>query len=473
MSSKTRALLAIDMQNDLLDAGGAFSKRHRDARELAETLGWVVSAARQQGDRIVWITSTYGLAAGAPEALRGQTHTGGPCCVAGSWGAELYGPVARLPEPHDVQIDKHWYSAFRDTALHARLAAAGTTELLLAGVATNVCVLATAQEAHRLGYAVTVLADVTTAGTPGKHERALHELAAAGIPSRSWADVLGAGRFELGGLGEGTTLVCGALDGCVDAASYDALEAEVAWSAMHHRGGVVPRLVALQGDQPADGIEPLYRHPADEQPALRPWTPTVDRIRRAVEAHVGHPMNHALIQLYRHGKDWISEHSDKTLDLVRPSFIVNVSLGQRRTMVLRPKHKAGDADAVIQRIPLVHGSLLRMDLETNRRWFHGIKQEADRQPRISLTLRHIGTWWNPTTGAVWGVGAPSGSRADAEVRAQARAARPPAARDLEDRAEAEQMLRLFRDENVDPGFDAAAYRPGFEVRDLQLLNGAP
>jgi hypothetical protein len=35
------------------------------------------------------------------------------------------------------------------------------------------------------------------------------------------------------------------------------------------------------------------------------------------------------------------------------------------------------------------------------------------------------------------------------------------------------MLRLFRDENVDPGCDATAYRPGFEVRDLQLLNGAP
>ena len=115
--------------------------------------------------------------------------------------------------------------------------------------------------------------------------------------------------------------------------------------------------------------------------------------------------------------------------------------------VLRPKRKDG-GDA-IQRIPLVHGSLLRMDLETNRRWFHGIKQEADRQPRISLTFRHIGTWWNPSTGAVWGVGAPSASRAEAEVRAQARAARASAQRDLEDRAEAEQVYEpleaLFHD----------------------------
>lgn len=76
-------------------------------------------------------------------------------------------------------------------------------------------------------------------------------------------------------------------------------------------------------------------------------------------------------------------------------------------------------------------------------------------------------------GGVGGVGAPSATRAEAEIRAQARAARPPAQRDLEDRAEAEQMLRLFRDENVDPDFDAAVYRPSFEVRDRQLLNGAP
>jgi alkylated DNA repair dioxygenase AlkB len=41
-----------------------------------------------------------------------------------------------------------------------------------------------------------------------------------------------------------------------------------------------------------------------------------------------------LIQLYRTGADYISEHSDKTIDVVRGSRIVNVSLGARRTMTL-------------------------------------------------------------------------------------------------------------------------------------------
>ena len=48
-------------------------------------------------------------------------------------------------------------------------------------------------------------------------------------------------------------------------------------------------------------------------------------------------MNHVLIQLYRSGKDCISEHSDKTIDVVPGSSIVNVSFGARRTMTLRKK----------------------------------------------------------------------------------------------------------------------------------------
>jgi alkylated DNA repair dioxygenase AlkB len=47
-----------------------------------------------------------------------------------------------------------------------------------------------------------------------------------------------------------------------------------------------------------------------------------------------------LIQPYRTGAvraDYISEHSDKTIDVVRVSRIVNLSLGARRTMMLRTK----------------------------------------------------------------------------------------------------------------------------------------
>jgi hypothetical protein len=84
-------------------------------------------------------------------------------------------------------------------------------------------------------------------------------------------------------------------------------------------------------------------------------------------------VNHALIQYYRGGQDYISEHSDKTIDVVRSSSIVNVSLGAQRTMMLRTKKDSlatprGESDEVsvdgkraVQRILLPHNSMVRRD----------------------------------------------------------------------------------------------------------------
>ena len=134
---------------------------------------------------------------------------------------------------------------------------------------------------------------------------------------------------------------CAALSACIDENTFDRLYDEVAWANMIHRGNPVPRLIALQGTKEPDGVEPLYRHPADAQPPLTHWTPTIDSIRQKVERRIGHPLNHCLIQLYRNGRDFIGEHADKTLDVMRPSFIVNVSLGVTRTMTFRSKNKPG------------------------------------------------------------------------------------------------------------------------------------
>ena len=48
----------------------------------------------------------------------------------------------------------------------------------------------------------------------------------------------------------------------------------------------------------------------------------MEAIRDHVEKTLGHPVNHALLQLYRNSEDYISEHSDKTIDVVRGSNIV-------------------------------------------------------------------------------------------------------------------------------------------------------
>lgn len=206
---------------------------------------------------------------------------------------------------------------------------------------------------------------------------------------------------------------------------FETIKDEVQWQRMSHQGGEVPRLVAVQGEIGQDGEIPIYRHPADESPPLLAFSPAVSIIRREVEKATGHTVNHCLIQFYRDGKDYISEHSDKTLDVVPNTYIANASLGAERTMVFRGKRDPKDRDSTSTQIKprntvrasLPHNSMMRMGLVTNMRWMHSIRQDKrmEREKtaaeldfggcRISLTFRLIGTFLNKDQSKIWGQGA--------------------------------------------------------------------
>ena len=113
-------------------------------------------------------------------------------------------------------------------------------------------------------------------------------------------------------VGDGDSrIIVNALSKLLSKDAFDKVREEVAWQAMFHRSGEVPRRVAVQGEIGADGSVPIYRHPADESPPLLNWTPIVAKIRDELQLLLKQPFNHALIQLYRSGQDFISEHSDK------------------------------------------------------------------------------------------------------------------------------------------------------------------
>ncbi|KAI5921010.1 hypothetical protein F4810DRAFT_722935 [Camillea tinctor] len=258
---------------------------------------------------------------------------------------------------------------------------------------------------------------------------------------------------------------------------FERIRDEVLWQRMSHQGGEVPRLVAVQGQIDEDGTMPVYRHPADESPPLLAFSPTVAEIKRVIERRLGHPLNHVLIQFYRDGNDYISEHSDKTLDIVKGSFIANVSLGAERTMTLRtkrpPKEKRALAEETpgasgpkrqIQRARLPHNSLCKMGLVTNMRWLHGIRQDKrlDREKseaelaydggRISLTFRQIGTFLDRDNKLIWGQGARAKSKEQAREVVNGQT------------PEAIRMLQGFGRENQSTEFDwTEYYGEGFDV----------
>ena len=248
---------------------------------------------------------------------------------------------------------------------------------------------------------------------------------------------------------------------------------EVRWQKMLHQQGEVPRLVCCQGDFGADGSMPIYRHPADHTLPLLHFSPKVQVIRKQAEKLVGHPLNHVLIQLYRTGNDYISEHSDKTLDITKGSSIVNVSFGAQRTMRLRTKKsaKTGEgekgAQRETQRVAMPHNSMFVLGLKSNEKWLHGImadkrlpveRSEAETAYsgiRISLTFRHIGTFLDARNNVIWGQGATSKDQRDACDVIN------------DDEEETERIVRAFSRENHCAELDwNECYGEGFDVLHL-------
>ena len=285
-----------------------------------------------------------------------------------------------------------------------------------------------------------------------------------------------------------------------DRSFFERVRDEICWEQMMHKGSPVPRLVCMQGSfsdtaDTKEGAEPIYRHPADDQPQMVAWTPTVTKLKAIVEAALGGQqlLNHALIQYYRGGDDYISEHADKTLDVHRGSSIVNLSLGATRTMVLRLKKEGGSNVAgsifnksrhgtrpsrATQRVALPDSSLFVLGWNTNLCMTHEIKQDRrldfEKTPgeldfhgeRISLTFRSVSTFKRLSDGCLFGQGAPS--KTEAALNRAVGLGLKVESNDLSGivnvAAETNRMIRMFSIENRSADFNwDSAYGKGFNV----------
>ncbi len=173
-----RALLIIDFQNDFT-AGGALAVPDGDA--IADRVNELIDSG--DFDLVVATRDWH------PPDHASFAEQGGPWpphCVQGSEGAELHPTLPR--DKIDVVIDAGYerdfegYSGFEETDLAAVLRQHGADEVTVVGLATDYCVRASALDALREGFRVTL----DRAGVrgidvePGDSERALDELRDAG-----------------------------------------------------------------------------------------------------------------------------------------------------------------------------------------------------------------------------------------------------------------------------------------------------
>jgi nicotinamidase/pyrazinamidase len=122
-------------------------------------------------------------------------------CLADSWGSELHPDLLVAgPSVRKGVNGEDGYSGFtmRDpltgetvpTELETILRERGISRVVVAGLATDYCVKATALDAVRLGFPTTALVDAMAAVDlePGDGDRALAEMADAGVVLASTTD---------------------------------------------------------------------------------------------------------------------------------------------------------------------------------------------------------------------------------------------------------------------------------------------
>jgi nicotinamidase-related amidase len=186
------ALLVMDCQNAIVHPDGAIARSMGFAGmiEASATLDRVADLmehARRASVRILHVRIDPTRRRADRTARRGHffaamTERRPSPLAPGSWGAEFHERCR--PGPGETVIGKFPVSAFSCSDLDDELSRAGTTDLVLAGVATHMVVESTTRQASDRGYSVVVAHDACMAGSQAQHEASL-------AVQSTFADVLG------------------------------------------------------------------------------------------------------------------------------------------------------------------------------------------------------------------------------------------------------------------------------------------
>ena len=161
------ALLIIDVINDLdFSEGEALLK---SALPMAHRIRDLKQRALEAEVPVIYVNDNFGR---WQSNLQAQVEY---CERPESRGRELVQLLR--PGPKDFFVLKPKFSGFFGTTLELLLEHLGCGTVILTGVATNLCVLFTANDAYLRDYEVIVPRDCSAANTPQLHATAIEQMA--------------------------------------------------------------------------------------------------------------------------------------------------------------------------------------------------------------------------------------------------------------------------------------------------------
>lgn len=155
-----KAVMVVDMVNDFV-TGKLGSPR---TQKLVPRLKAFLERARSKGVLVIYVSDAH-------RPGDSELRVWGDHSMKGSEGARIVDELS--PERGDLVFEKQWYDGFQNPTLDVELKKRGIDELLMTGVATNICVQNTAAEASFKGYDVAVVEDCTEAPSEEDHRQGL------------------------------------------------------------------------------------------------------------------------------------------------------------------------------------------------------------------------------------------------------------------------------------------------------------
>jgi len=186
------AVVLVDMQNAFASPGGMLDLAGIDVGPAAQAVAnarLLVDAARAARIPVIYLVMGYApdqSNAGGEDSpnprkelalclMRERPELRGKLLTYGTWDFQIVD--ALTPHPGELVILKPRYSGFVGTTLDAELRSRGIRTLLMAGIASNVCVESTLRDAYFREYWPVMIEDATMpAGSPEIQRATVHNV---------------------------------------------------------------------------------------------------------------------------------------------------------------------------------------------------------------------------------------------------------------------------------------------------------